>query len=123
MVAAQSDGCAPVVKAFHDGAEATKAWEDAHTMAGGLRVPVTIGGRMMLTAMRDSDGTGVAVSDRKIQKAQQRLAQREGMFVSFEAAATVAAVEELAESNWIQADERVLIFNTGSGLKYRLLLT
>ncbi len=122
MVAAQSSGCAPVVKAFEAGAETAVPWENAATLAGGLRVPVVIGGRLMLTALRESHGTGVAVSDNHILDAQQRLAIREGMFVSLEAAATVAALEELVQSGWIHPHERVLIFNTGSGLKYRLLL-
>ncbi len=123
MVAVQSNGCAPVVKAFHDGAETTETWENAATLAGGLRVPAAIGGRLMLAALRESEGTAVAVSDQRILAAQQLLARREGIFVSLEAAATIAAVEELAAQNWIQPDEKTLVFNTGSGLKYRLLLT
>lgn len=123
MVAAQSDGCAPVVKAFHEGAQMTGTWEDAHTLAGGLRVPAAIGGRLMLTALRESDGTAVAVSDRRILQAQRLLAQQEGMFVSLEAAATIAVLEELKRTNWIAPDERALVFNTGSGIKHRLLLT
>jgi len=123
MVAAQSEGCAPVVKAFHEGWETTKPWENAATLAGGLRVPVTIGGRLMLQALRDSDGTGVAVSDGRIFEAQQLLARTEGIFVSLEAAATIAALQELVAQNWLHPDERILVFNTGSGLKYRLLLS
>lgn len=123
MVAAQAAGCAPVVKAFHEGWESTEPWEGAETLAGGLRVPVTIGGRLMLTALRESNGTACAVSDARIEKAQRRLAHAEGIFVSLETAATVAALEDLVESNWIDPDERVVIFNTGSGMKYRLLLT
>jgi threonine synthase len=123
MVAVQSDGCAPVIKAFHDGAEATSTWENAVTLAGGLRVPAAVGGRLMLTALRESGGTAVAVSDARIIQAQKLLATQEGMFVSLEAAATVAALEDLATQNWIQPDERVLIFNTGNGLKHRMLLT
>lgn len=123
MVAAQSDGCAPVVEAFHEGHEMTGTWQNATTMAGGLRVPAAIGGRLMLRALRDSDGTAVAVSDQRIMQAQQLLARTEGMFVSLEAAATVAALEDLLKAGWIDSGERVLIFNTGSGLKYRLLLT
>jgi len=122
MVAAQSDGCAPVVKAFHEGAEAAEPWPNASTMAGGLRVPVTVGSRLMLTALRESNGTAVAVPDSRIREAQQRLAVREGMFVSLEAAATIAALEDLVASDWIDPDDCVLVFNTGSGLKYRLLL-
>ena len=123
MVAAQASGCAPVVKAFHDGAEATEPWPNAATIAGGLRVPVTIGGRLMLTALRESQGTGVAVPDHRIQAAMSLLAQREGIFVSLEAAATVAALEDLISQNWVHPNERILIFNTGSGLKHRLMLT
>lgn len=123
MVAAQAEGCAPVVKAFLAGWETTEPWENATTLAGGLRVPVTIGGRLMLRALRDSDGTGVAVSDGRIFEAQQLLARTEGIFVSLEAAATVAALQDLCAREWIQPEERVLIFNTGSGLKYRLLLS
>ena len=123
MVAAQAEGCAPVVEAFHEGHEDTGVWENASTMAGGLRVPVTIGGRLMLQALRDSGGTAVAVSDQRILKAQQLLARSEGMFVSLEAAATLAALQDLLQAGWINPEEKVLVFNTGSGLKYRLLLT
>ncbi|MCL4262741.1 MAG: threonine synthase [Anaerolineae bacterium] len=123
MVAAQADGCAPVVKAFHEGWETTQPWENASTLAGGLRVPVTIGGRLMLQALRESEGTGVMVSDGRIFEAQQLLARSEGIFVSLEAAATIAALQELVAQKWLHPDERILVFNTGSGLKYRLLLS
>lgn len=123
MVAVQASGCAPVVKAFHEGAETTIPWPNGETMAGGLRVPVTIGGKLMLEALRESAGTAVSVPDIHILEAQQLLAGREGMFVSLEAAATVAALQELVTQKWIHPHEQVLIFNTGSGLKYRLLLT
>jgi threonine synthase len=123
MVAVQAEGCAPIVRAFQRGAEAAEPWPNAATLAGGLRVPVAIGSRLMLTALRQSDGTAVAVPDALILQAQQKLATREGMFVSLEAAATVAALQVLAADKWVQRDEHILIFNTGSGLKYRLLLT
>ena len=123
MVVAQSSGCAPIVKAFHDGADEAVPWPNAATMAGGLRVPVAIGSRMMLTAVRDSGGTAVAVPDSEIRDAERLLATMEGMFVSLEAAATVAALKRLIADDWIDPDERVVVFNTGSGLKYRLLLT
>jgi threonine synthase len=122
MVAAQADGCAPIVKAFHAGRESAEPWPHAATLAGGLRVPVTIGSRLMLTALRESGGTSVAVPDHHIMQAQQKLAAYEGMFVSLEAAATIAALETLVQENWVTPDEKVLVFNTGSGLKYRLLL-
>lgn len=123
MVAVQSDGCAPVIKAFHEGAEATDAWEDAATFAGGLRVPVAVGGRLMLSALRESDGTAVAVPDRRLFEAQKQLARSEGMFVSLETAATLAALQDLVAQDWVHPDEKVVLFNTGSGLKYRVLLT
>lgn len=123
MVAVQSDGCAPIVRAFHEGADAAESWPNAATLAGGLRVPVAIGSRLMLQALRQSGGTAVAVPDSRILEAQQMLATREGMFVSLEAAATIAALQTLIADAWIHPDERVLLFNTGSGLKYRLLLT
>jgi len=122
MVAVQAEGCAPIVKAFHEGADAAEPWPDAATLAGGLRVPVAIGSRLMLQALRQSNGTAVAVADSRILEAQQMLATREGMFVSLEAAATIAALATLVASDWVHPDERVLVFNTGSGLKYRLLL-
>ncbi len=123
MVAAQSDGCAPVVKAFHDGADEAEPWENASTMAGGLRVPVAVGAEQMMRALRGSNGTAVAIPDSEIREAQRVLATTEGMFVSLEAAATVAALQQLIADNWVKPDERIVVFNTGSGLKYRLLLT
>ncbi len=117
MVAVQASGCAPVIKAFHAGAEATSPWENAQTQAGGLRVPVAVGGRLMLQALRESGGTAVAVPDDQIINAQKLWAQAEGIFVSLESAATLAALQALVTQKWIQPDERVVIFSTGSGLK------
>jgi threonine synthase len=122
MVVVQADGCAPIVKAFHDGAEVAEPWPDASTLAGGLRVPVAIGSRLMLTVLNESHGTAVALPDRRIQEAQALLAMREGIFASLEGAATISALQQLVETGWITPDERVLVFNTGSGLKHRLLL-
>jgi threonine synthase len=117
MVAVQAAGCAPVVKAFQEGKTQTEAWEGAETEAGGLRVPVTIGGGLMLTALRESGGTGVAVTDEQIHAAQGLFARAEGIFTSLEAAATVAALPLLVAQKWLHPDERIVIFNTGSGLK------
>jgi len=117
MVAVQSEGCAPVVKAFLDGAENTDYWPDAHTIAGGLRVPATIGGRMMLGALRDSNGYAVAVSDADISRAQQMLAFAEGLYVCLESAATVAGLQKLISLGWVEPDEAIVLFGTGSGLK------
>jgi threonine synthase len=123
MVAVQAAGCAPIVKAFHEGAEAAEPWENAATLAGGLRVPVAIGSRLMLSALRQSGGTAVALADNDIRAAQSLLATSEGIFAALEGAATVGALIPLLQQGWIQPDERVLVFNTGSGLKHRLLLT
>jgi threonine synthase len=123
MVVVQSEGCAPIVKAFHDGVEVAEPWENAATLAGGLRVPVAIGSRLMLTALRDSAGTAVALSDSQFREAQGVLAASEGIFASLEGAATVAALPRLIDQGWLEPGERILIFNTGSGLKHRLLLT
>jgi threonine synthase len=122
MVVVQADGCAPIVKAFHDGADVAEPWENASTLAGGLRVPVAIGSRLMLRVLKESQGTAVALSDNKIREAQTLLASFEGVFASLEGAATVGALQHLVETGWVRSDERVLVFNTGSGLKHRFLL-
>ncbi|MFQ5614505.1 MAG: threonine synthase [Anaerolineae bacterium] len=123
MVAVQSDGCAPIVKAFHEGKEEAEPWENASTLAGGLRVPVAIGSRLMLTALRESNGTAVALPDHEIREAQALLASREGIFSAIEGAATIGALNHLIKNRWVTPDEKILVFNTGSGLKQRLLLT
>jgi threonine synthase len=117
MVAVQSEGCAPVVKAFHEGAEETSFWDNATTLAGGLRVPAAVGGRLMLQTLRESQGTAVTVSDQEMQAAQKLLAGAEGIFAGMEAAATVAGLQTLVEGGWLEPDQRIVLFNTGSGLK------
>lgn len=118
MVAVQAEGCAPVIRAFHSGATACEFWEGAHTLASGLRVPKSFADREILRDLRESEGTAVAVSDEEILQAQRRLAQAEGIFAAPEGAATLAAAIRLAESGWLQPGERVVLFNTGTGLKY-----
>lgn len=122
MVAVQAEGCAPIVKAFHDGADVADPWPDAMTLAGGLRVPVAIGSRLMLRALRESGGTAVALSDNAIREAQAWLSATEGVFPCLEGAATAGALLPLLETGWIEPDDRVVIFNTGTGLKHRLML-
>ncbi len=117
MVSVQPDGCAPIVKAFHDGAEAAEPWKNAATAAAGLRVPVAIGSRLMLSALCDSRGTAVAVSDGKMREMQTTLAAREGLFACLEGAAAFAALPVLIDQGWLRPDERVVVFNTGSGFK------
>ncbi|MGH2536380.1 MAG: threonine synthase [Candidatus Promineifilaceae bacterium] len=123
MVAVQAEGCAPIVRAFEAGAEEAEPWQDAATLAGGLRVPVAIGSRLMLAALYESGGTAVALPDSALREAVMVLAATEGVFPSLEGAATLAALPPLIASGWLAAGERVLLFNTGSGLKHRLVLT
>lgn len=118
MVAVQADGCAPVIKAFHEGAQFCDYWVDAHTIASGLRVPKSFADQLILHDLHASNGTAVAVSDDEILAAQSELAVLEGIFAAPEGAATLAALKQLINRNWIASDERVVLFNTGTGLKY-----
>jgi threonine synthase len=118
MVAVQAEGCAPVPKAFHSGADFCDFWVGAHTLASGLRVPKSFADQMILHDLRASNGTAIAVSDQSIIDAQSRLASSEGIFAAPEGAATLAALEKLVEEGWVQPDEKIVLFNTGSGLKY-----
>ncbi len=123
MVTVQSDGCAPIVKAFLEGADEAEPWADAATFAGGLRVPVAIGSRLMLSALRESGGTAVAISDNQIRESQAILARSEGIFPCLEGAATIGALLSLIDQGWLSPDDSILVFNTGTGLKHRLMLT
>src|SRR5213083_1485119 len=114
----QAEGCAPVVKAFHDGADTTAAWENPTTHAAGLRVPSPLAGRQMLKILRDTGGDAVAVSERAIQDAQRLLGRLEGVWTSPEGAALVAALGVLKERRDISADARVVLVLTGAGIKY-----
>ncbi len=122
MVCVQSEGCAPVVRAFEAGTETAEPWADAVTIADGLRVPAAIGDFLILRAVRESGGTAIAVSDNKILSALHKLGKVEGLFVAPEAAATLAALQELLDQKFIHPDERVVLFLTGSGLKYSHLI-
>lgn len=118
MVSVQAEGCAPIVRAFQSGASRAQLWENAHTLASGLRVPQVFADRLILRVIHESSGTAVAVSDQEIQAAQQRLARTEGIFAAPEGAASLAAVFHLRDSGWLQPGDTVVLFNTGSGLKY-----
>jgi threonine synthase len=118
MVVVQAAGCAPVVKAFLEGKDHCEFWDGAQTIASGLRVPKSFADRLILRTLRESRGCAVAVSDEEILAAQRSLAANEGIFAAPEGAATLAAVSHLIETDWIQPAERVVLFNTGSGLKY-----
>jgi threonine synthase len=120
MVVVQAEGCSPVVKAFQAGADTCEFWTGAHTIASGLRVPISFADRLILKALRDSRGTAVAVSDQAILRAQRRLASLEGIFAAPEGAAALAALEQLVQNGWVRSEESIVLFNTGSGLKYIL---
>jgi threonine synthase len=118
MVSVQAEGCAPVIRAFEQGAAACEFWNDAHTIASGLRVPKSFADHLILQGLYESHGTAIAVSDEAILTAQKQLARHEGIFAAPEGAATLAALQQLVEQNWVLPGEKIVLFNTGSGLKY-----
>ena len=118
MVTVQSQGCAPIVEAMESGAERAKTEESAETRAPGLRVPNPYADRLILRALRESEGTAVAVSEDEIVASESELATAEGVFACPEGAASLAGLKLLVESGDIGPDDRVVLFNTGSGLKY-----
>jgi threonine synthase len=118
LVAVQSTGCAPIVKAWEEGGKESVFWENARTIAFGLTVPKALGDFLVLEAVYNTEGCAVAVEDDEILKAQQMLASREGVFVCPEGAATLSAAIKLSLSSWIRRDEKVVLLNTGTGLKY-----
>jgi threonine synthase len=122
MVVVQAEGCAPIVKAFAEGATEAPLWPNAQTMASGLRVPKAFADFLILQAVYASEGMAIAVSDAEMAEAQRMLATTEGIFACPEGAATLAALQTLRQQGWIQPHERVVLFNTGSGLKYADLL-
>jgi threonine synthase len=117
--AVQSAGCAPVVRAFAAGADHCDPWADPQTVASGLRVPAPLGDRLMLRALRESGGGAIAVSDAELTKAAQVASRAEGIDVSPEGGAAVAAVRHLRENGTVSPGDRVVIFNTGAGWLYR----
>ncbi len=118
MIAVQAEGCAPIVKAFNEGKPKSEFFEHAETVASGLRVPKALGDFLVLDAVRQSGGTCVAVSDADMIEAGVELAADEGIFAAPEGGACVAALKKLLTSGFLKREERVVIYNTGSGLKY-----
>jgi threonine synthase len=118
MIAVQAEGCQPVVRAYQEGAEASRFWEGASTVAAGLRVPKPLGDRLTLRAIRESGGCAIAVSDDELMGAGIRLASDEGIFAAPEGAACVAAAERLVREGFLKASDKIVLYNTGSGLKY-----
>jgi len=119
FVSIQTAGCAPVVKAFVAGAEKTEPWANPHTAVYGLRVPSPIGGFLCLRALRETHGTAVAVPEEEIGKATRDLARRSGVDICPEGGAAWAALATLRASGFVKPSDRVVLFNTGTGLKYR----
>jgi threonine synthase len=115
MVVVQSTGCAPMVRAFEAGADRAEPWADASTVADGIRVPFAIGDSLILRAVRESGGTAVAVTDDEIVAARRQLLPLLGIDACLEGAATYAALPHLRRSGFLTGDERVVIFNTGTG--------
>ncbi|MEO8467356.1 MAG: threonine synthase [Gammaproteobacteria bacterium] len=118
MIAVQAEGCAPIVRAFAAHADASEFWQDAATVASGLRVPKALGDFIVLADVYASRGEAVAVSDAELIHACRRLAKLEGIFAAPEGGAGLFAVEKLVRDNKIGRDENVVVFNTGSGYKY-----
>jgi threonine synthase len=118
MIAIQASGCAPVARAFESGESASRMWENAHTFASGLRVPKPYGDVEILKIVRESGGTVVALSDDQIFASLKDWARHEGLLLSPEGAAATAAYDHLLATGFLTAQDRVVLFNTGSGNKY-----
>ena len=118
MIVVQAEGCAPIVAAFERGAARARPWPSPETAASGLRVPGSLGDFLILRAVRESGGVALAVADREMMEGSARLARYEGIDASPEGGATLAALERLIHEKKVGVDERVVLFNTGTGLKY-----
>jgi len=118
MISVQAEGCAPVVKAIHLGSMRCEPWQEAHTIAAGLCVPKIFADQLILKDIRQSNGTAISVSDADILHWQSQLAEKEGIFACPEGAATLAGLVILLKEGVISPDESIVLFNTGSGLKY-----
>lgn len=118
MVSVQSQGCAPIVHAFEEGLEEAPAWENAATFASGIRVPKAIGDFLILRAIRETEGTAMAVSEGAIFDAILEVGAGDGLFLCPEGAACWAGFKKLRESGWIKAEDQVILYNTGAGHKY-----
>jgi threonine synthase len=118
MIAVQAAGCQPLTRAFKANAARSELWSDAYTVASGLRVPKPLGDFQILKAVRESEGTVISITDEDMLDAGLALAEREGIFPAPEGGACVAAAEQLLKSGFLKPDDRTVIYNTGSGLKY-----
>ncbi len=120
MVAVQATGCAPIVKAWENGDEHAPLWENAYTKAAGIRVPIAVGDFLIIRAIRESGGFALSVSDEEIFETRDRVASDDGCFLCPEGAATMTAYEKALSSKLISKDDKVVLFNCATGLKYPL---
>ncbi len=120
MVAVQAEGCAPIVKAYEEGKTHAEFWKNAYTAAAGIRVPAAIGDFLILAAIRDSDGFATAVNDKDILDTQFQIARHEGLLLCPEGAATAAALIKEVHNGRIDRNEKVILFNCATGLKYSM---
>jgi threonine synthase len=118
MIAVQAEGCQPIVRAFEQHASRSEFWQNASTIAAGLRVPKPLGDALILNILRESGGTAIAISDQEILDAGRELASLEGIFAAPEGAACVTAARTLIANGFLQPADRIVLYNTGSGLKY-----
>ena len=120
MVAVQAEGCAPIVKAWEKGEEHAPLWENAFTKAAGIRVPIAVGDFLIIRAVKESKGFAIAISDEEIMNTRDRVANIDGCFLCPEGAATMSAYEKSLSSKLISKDDKVILFNCATGLKYPL---
>jgi threonine synthase len=118
LVSVQAEGCAPIVRAFEQGKDKAEMWDNAHTVASGLRVPGAVGDFLMLRALRETNGCAIAVSDEELIRESHRIAEMTGIFPAPEGGATLAGLLKLKDDGWVSGRERIVLFNTGSGYKY-----
>jgi threonine synthase len=123
LVAVQAEGCQPIVKAFREGKDVSEKWENASTVAQGIRVPKALGDFLVLQAVRETGGTCVAVADSDTMWGLEQISRQEGAFICPEGAALVGAARQLLREGWLDAGQRVLLLNTGAGIKYPDVMT
>lgn len=118
LVSVQSEGCAPIVKAWEEGKRVSEFWEDSQTIAFGINVPKALGDFLVLNAIYETDGCAVSVSDEHVVEEQELISKKEGVFVCPEGAAAFYAARKLRNDGWIKEHEKVVVLNTGAGIKY-----
>jgi threonine synthase len=120
MVAVQATGCAPIAKAYEEGTEHAELWQNAHTVAAGIRVPVAVGDFLILRAVRESGGFAIAVDDETITAGLEEVSKEEGLLLCPEGAATYAAYKQSIDKGLISPDDSAVLFNCATGLKYEM---